>query len=338
MLIAGNSDGCRYRFIEQPANTMSCNPYPSGRLISRCAVEFTTTDGTPLQISWHFRTELGGNPHPVSMDNISSHEFNSSMSSKAESTLTIQLQNGTSSGSTHCGNFRGYFCRVTLRNGTILSDSQEIYLFPEYTISSNLKNCEKQHVQSSHTATCVDSDFSTTQSINSPSSPMTTSRVSSPEDMTETTKETTGSQSPVTDQAVTQMSSFDKVSPPTTLSRPPHMASSPPSQGDNSPPPQVLDSLTTASVHISDLDTQTMSSESSLTATESRDTPLFSRNHSANDANTPTGDDTSPLNLDDLLLYSAIGVVILLIMIVIGLVVCLCLCNKLCQKSKYCMC
>ena len=326
MLIAGNSDGCRYRFIEQPANTMSCNPYPSGQLITRCAVEVTTTDGTPLQISWHFRTELGGNPHPVSMDNISGHEFNSSMSSNAESTLTIQLQNGTSSGSTHCGNFRGYFCRVTLRNGTILSDSQEIYLFPQYAISSTLKSCEKQHVQSSHTATCVDPDFSTMQSTNSPSSPMTTSRGS------------IGSQSPVTDQAVTQTSSFDKVSPPTTPSRPPHMASSPPSQGDNSPPPQVLDSLTTASVHISDLDTQTTSSESSLTATESRDTPLFSRNPSANDANTPTGDDTSPLNLDDLLLYSAIGVVILLIMIVIGLVVCLCLCNKLCQKSKYCMC
>ena len=338
MLIAGNSDGCRYRFIEQPANTMNCNPYPSGRLITRCAMEFTMTDGTPLEILWHFRTELGGNPHPVSMDSISGHELNSSTSSKAESILTIQLQNGTSSGFTQCGNFRGYFCRVTLRNGTILSDSQEIYLFPQYAISNTLKNCEKQHVQSSHTATCVDPDFSMTQSTNSPSSPTTTSRASIPEDMTEITKfpiETTGSQSPVTGQAVTRTSSFDKVLPPTTPSRPPHMASSPPSQGDNSSPPQVLDSLTTASVHI---DTQTTSSESSLTATESRDTPLFSRNPSANDANTPTGDDTSPLNLDDLLLYSAIGVVILLIMVVIGLVVCLCLCNKLCQKSKYCMC
>ena len=328
---------CRYQLVEQPPNTMACNPYPSGMFITRCAVEVSTTVGGPLNFTWYLRTRLGSAPQLIPSGFV--------FSTLVESTLTVHLQNGTES---TCGDFRAYFCRVSFLNGTILSDSQEVYLFPQYAISSDLKNCDKQSVQSSRTATCVDLNFSTAKSTTPPSLPITISRspsttttlpptaTSIPVETTETMT-TTSSQPPTTTTSNTvapRITTSDRTSLPTKPSRPLPMTSTPPSQVHDVPTTPLLhpqNSITTTT----ELGSRTTTFESppSLNTT-STDIPLSS----ANVADTSTGDDSPFFNLDDIFLYLAIGAVIVLIMIVITLLLCLCLWNRVCQKSKYCTC
>lgn len=325
---------CRYQLVEQPPNMVACNPYPSGQFITRCVVDFSTTVSGPLNFAWYLRTQLGSAPQHVPSGFVFSV-----LGSKAESTLTVHLQNGTES---TCGDFRAYFCRVSFLNGTILSDSQEVFLLPRYAISSNLKNCDKQSVQSSHTVTCVDPNFSTVELTTPPSSSTTTSTSSSstttmlPPTATSIPMETTtlSSQVPtITMQSdpAAPKTTFDQTSPPTVPSQQLPMTTTPPLQDDNVPKTPFL----------APKDLPTTSSESlppQIPLTTSTDRQFSSKNPSANEADTSTGDDSLPFNLDDIWLYLAIGVVIVLIMIVVILLLCLCLWNRVCQKSKYCTC
>ena len=354
---------------------MPCNPYPSGRLITRCVMEFSTTDGGPLSFAWYSRTQLGSIPQPVPSGFASSI-----LGSKAESTLTIRLQNGTVSESA-CGDFSGYFCRVSFHNGTILSNSQEVYLFPQYAISNSLGNCDMRSVQSSRVTKCVDPQFSTAEPVTPPLPPTTTSR--SPPITTSSSPPTTTILPPTTVPIVMETTTTAKLPPTTTNSQlptakmsdsatpqttpdddtlliitthsrpgaPPIMTSSPaPPQVEEAPttlplPPQ--DSPTTSSSSAQDIPTTSSDLESlpplplTTPMTNQLDNSLSSltKSPSANEVEMPSDDDSSGFTFDEeILLYSAIGAVVVLIMIVITLLLCLCLWNRVCKKSKYCMC
>ena len=157
---------CAYYLTEQPSNTMTCNPYPSGKFFTRCVVEFSSTSGAPLRLAWFSRAKLGGSPQRIFSGFITKNTMVS-----VESELTITMKDTATSRD----GFSGFFCQVSFFNGTILAKSQEIYLFPQYAFSNTLKKCDDQSMQSSHLTKCVDPNLSTEVLATSSSVPMTTS-------------------------------------------------------------------------------------------------------------------------------------------------------------------
>ena len=347
---------CRYQFVEQPPNFITCNPYPSGRFTTRCAVEVSTSEGSPLSFSWYSRTQLGRSPQAVPRG-----VFSSILGSKAQSTLTIHLHNGTApDGLSDCENFRGYFCQVRFHNGTILSESQEVYLFPRYAISSVFRNCNRQSVQSSGTAVCIDPNFSAPTELSTNQSPLdltTTARSSSNIPTATIPSATVSTKVSTVTTAVIRPSTMSSQSLMTTMTNPADLQTSPSTEGTLPPVPFTTptepkspkdeDALTTNSLPSkksvttpSSLTLRTSSEFPIVPLTTSVDTALPSKDPSAKDTNhdKSTGNNSLPLNLDDILLYSAIGAAIVLIVIVIMLLLCLYLCNRVCQKSRYCTC
>ena len=147
---------------------MTCNPFLSGKFTTRCVVQFSTSEGGPLRLAWYSRAQLGGTSQRIFSGFITKNTVSS-----VESELIIQIKDTV----TLCDGFSAYYCQVSFYNGTLLSKSQEIYLFPRYAFSNALRMCDEHSIQSSHIAECVDPQFSTTdlEAPTPPSIPMTTS-------------------------------------------------------------------------------------------------------------------------------------------------------------------
>lgn len=194
---------CRYRLTEQPSNTMTCNPYPSGKFFTRCVVQFSTTEGGPLRLVWYSRAQLGGTPQRIFSGFTTKNTV-----SRVESELIIQIKDTVS----FCDGFSAYYCQISFYNGTLLSRSQEVYLFPQYAFSNALKMCDEQSIQSSQVTQCIDPQFSMAeQTTTFPSLSMTTATPFSA-----TSQQTTNPPSKVTTLSSTSMSPLESTTLPVT--------------------------------------------------------------------------------------------------------------------------
>ena len=140
---------CKYRFIEQPANAVMCNPYDVGWLVTSCAVEFTTTEGIPLNLAW-YRRDTSDSPPEVLIREFTTVNGESNVRSELNFTLTETMPE----------TFEGhrYFCRVSFSNGTVIQDSQEFYLFSREVIMNVLDfpTCVNDSIQSVPFEECID--------------------------------------------------------------------------------------------------------------------------------------------------------------------------------------
>ena len=179
-------DNCRYYLTEQPTSVVSCNPYPFGKFVTRCLVEFSTKEGSPLTVAWYTRANIGGNPQQIF------NGFNSRNTvSSVESELTVRLNENM------VDSFRTYFCRVSFANGTVLSDSREAYLLSKKSMSHDFKICDDGSVQSTKESKCIDPI--NTQPVVSTSPPATTStELTTPQTTTDLLKTTTTDKSRAT--------------------------------------------------------------------------------------------------------------------------------------------
>lgn len=153
----GNDSYCKHQLVEQPANLIACNPYPNGRIIVRCKVETDMVEASPLNLAWYKRDVQQENTIQRIYTGVTSRNSEFSF----ESELTILLQNVTHDATDPISEEpTKYFCRVTNSNGRILSDSQDIYLFPQPAADS-LSICDKGVVHSTRTQKCIDPDYNT---------------------------------------------------------------------------------------------------------------------------------------------------------------------------------
>ena len=287
---------CRYRLTEQPFNTMTCNPYPSGKFFTRCVVQFSTTEGGPLRLAWYSRAQLGGTPQRIFSGFVTKNTISS-----IESELTVQIKDIVS----FCDGFSAYYCQVSFYNGTLLSRSQEIYLFPQYVFSNALKMCDEQRIQSSHIAKCVDPQFSTAeQATTLPSISMTTAPFT-------TTQQTMNPISEVTTPPPTSMSPLEGTTPPVTTKTFSATTEYSPSTKESSPSTENLPSTTTTTEtlppEIISSQSMTTSSNALLTTKPSSLTseshpvttplPLVTENHPQTTNNSLSTTEASPSSL-----------------------------------------
>ena len=125
-----------------------CNPYDVGWLATSCAVEFTTTEGIPLNLAWYMRDTSDSPPEVLPGGFI-----NVNQDSRVRSELNFTL---TETPDTFEGH--RYFCRVSFSNGTVIQDSQEFYLFSRDVIMNVLDfpTCVNDSIQSAPFEECID--------------------------------------------------------------------------------------------------------------------------------------------------------------------------------------
>ena len=252
---------CRYRLDEQPSSAMTCNPYPSGKFITRCVVKFSTTEGAPLNLAWYSRAQLGGTPQRLFSGFITRNTISS-----IESELTIQVKKDTV---TSCEGFSGYFCRVSYYNGTLLSESQEIYLFPRFAISNFLVMCDEQSIQSTDVAKCVDPQFSTAEPTTLSSVPTTTSPATAT-----TLQPMTDPPSTITTLSPTSVSPLASTTPPLTTETVPATTEQSPTTTETFPTtaksvPTTMTIPSTTKISLATTDNLSPTTNSSLSTTTS---------------------------------------------------------------------
>ena len=250
---------------------MTCNPYLSGEFTTRCVVQFSTTEGSPLRLAWYSRAQLGGIPQRIFSGFITKNTVSS-----VESELTIQVKDTV----TLCDGFSAYYCQVSFYNGTLLSKSQEIYLFPRYAFSNALKMCNEHSIQSSHIAECVDPQFSTTDmeatapsSIPTTISPLTSTTVTLPPTMKPLSE--------VTTPPSTSMPPLTRMTPPvttktvstTTEHSPGSVTESSPTVENHMTVPSMTEVSTTNTLPPTMTSSQSMTTNSQLTTKPSLVTP-----------------------------------------------------------------
>ena len=115
--------------MEQPSNDMKCNPYPTNTVVTRCIVDHSASEGTPLNVAWYSRRHSDGIAQPITGSDSTMIEPNRV---RSELTLDLTLPTGQQ--------YEGlrYFCRVWFNNGTLLRDSQEYYLFDRSLLTTGL--------------------------------------------------------------------------------------------------------------------------------------------------------------------------------------------------------
>lgn len=192
-------------------------------------------DGSPLNLVWYHRTQTENASKQIQTGFVSQ----TYTASRVETQLTIPLWKKSDNVEEHFKHLQessAFFCRVTFANGTLLSDSQEIQLFPQITpaIHTPNKTCDGQKVHSAHTRKCIEQ----------------------------------------------------------------------PKESPTASPSQLPTSAK--------MNETIMKSDS-------------------------TDDFASGFD-DEILLYFAIGAVLLLVIVIFVLVLCLCVCNRLCKHSGYCTC
>ena len=125
-------------------------------------------EGSPLSLAWYSKAHLDSSPERILNGFLSTNERH-----RVSSVLTIDL---TSAAPTSYEGYR-YFCRVMFANGTLLAESQEVYLFPRDPIMNVLEYdiCDEGSVQSTQLEDCVDSNHQriTTTTIPPPPPPTT---------------------------------------------------------------------------------------------------------------------------------------------------------------------
>ena len=291
---------CRYRFVEQPSNAIMCNPYPIGRFITRCVVDFSTQEGIPLSLTWHTKEHSNSPPLLLTSD-FTTVNGDSSVRSELNIALPADMAE------TYEG-YR-YFCRVNFYNGTILKESQEFYLFPQSVVTTVLDypTCDQGSAQSTLFEECIDPNYSSappitiTTAVAETTPQLTTSpRTTPPPTTPPPTTPPPTTPPPTTPPPTTPPPTTPPPPPPTT---PPPTTSSPttPPPPPTTPPPPPP---TTTPPEIDDVS----SANKALTFDE------------------------------EILLYSAIGAAVVLIVVVVVLLLCLCLWNRVCRQSKYCTC
>ena len=112
-------------------------------------------ESTPLSLTWFKIDAL----EEGTVQRIHTGFTSRSSPVNLESELTIPLQNATNNTTIAVSTEPiKYFCRVMFLNGTILSDSQSIYLFPP-TAAQSLTTCEEGKVHSIHAQKCIDPHY-----------------------------------------------------------------------------------------------------------------------------------------------------------------------------------
>ena len=280
---------CRYRFVEQPSNAVMCNPYPTGRFITRCIVDYSTTEGIPLSIIWQSRERSGSNPQPLNVGISTTAEVN-----RIRSELTIPLAEATYEG-------HRFFCSVNFRNGTLVRNSQEFYLFPHSVLMGpplDYPDCDESSAQSTLIEECIDPNYGQRPTTPPPTTPPPTTApqtTTPPPTTTTTLPPTTPPQTTTPPETTTIMEA-----PPTTILPPPTMP--PPTTPPPPPPPPPTTTLP----------------------------PTTTR---------PVSATRNPFTFEEeILLYSSIVAAVILIVVIVVLVLCLCCWNRVCQRSQYCTC
>ena len=367
-LYAAAIDDCRYRLVEQPPKVIACNPYPVGKFVTRCVVEFSTEEGIPPHLAWYTRAQLGGPSRRIYSGYLSRYHI-SSVESELTVHLTKEMENS----------FTVYFCQVAFCNGTVLSDSQEGYLFPADALSNTFTACDEKGVQATKEVKCIDPrPIPTTPSsipmTSSSNSPPVTMKVEFSQTLPQTAT-TSGSLTtiPQTDSQTTIHTDLPISTPtnPPTI-KPPRLPTIPPN-----------DPLTTIPLHPSKISTQTdppttsppdllppstvspdllqttptfisMSSDSTPALVNSPNSainigpPLELQSvssHSALPQAQPTGSSpppdagTSGETFDDeVLLFLTVGATIFILIIVYFIIFCLCLWSRQCRECSYNFC
>ena len=115
-----------------------------------------TKEGSPLHLAWYKRAHQDSAPKRIRRGYLSRK-----MESGIESELTVPLQSRSDESHTkkRINEFALVFCRVSFSNGSILSESQNAYVYPEHDFKLNaVKICEKQKVHSDRYRKCIDPD------------------------------------------------------------------------------------------------------------------------------------------------------------------------------------
>ena len=139
---------CKYRFVEQPLHD-TCNPYALGWFATQCVVEFTTNEGTPLEVEWY--TKDSGNPDsdPEPFTGGKVEQTIDNNCNFVKSVLNLTLTEDV------IRNFADhqFLCRVFFSNGTMINDSRGFSLVPERYASSI--PCDNESVQSASIRECI---------------------------------------------------------------------------------------------------------------------------------------------------------------------------------------
>lgn len=345
-------DDCRYRLVEQPSKVIACNPYPVEKFVTRCVVEFSTEDRIPPLLAWYTRAQLGGPSQRIYSGYLTRNYISS-----VESELTVHLTKDVEN------SFNVYFCQVAFCNGTVLSDSQDGYLFPAEALSNTLTACDEKSIQSTKEVKCIDpkyakpipmipSSIPMTSSSNSPAAttkvefsqtlPPTATISGYPPITTPTNPPTTQpSRLPtsIPNDPLTTMtphpSKNTQTDPPTTS--PPHLPStaspdllqttSTSISTSSDPPPALINSPNPAVAIDRLLELQSLSSHLAL--------PQAQPTGSSPPPDAGTSGETFD---DEALLFLTVGAAIFILIIVYFIIFCLCLWSRQCRECGYNFC
>ena len=126
-----------------------CNPYALGWFATQCAVEYTTNEGTPLDVDWYTKDYGNPNSDPELFTGSKVEETIDNNCSFVKSVLNLTLTDDI------INNFADhqFLCRVFFFNGTMINDSRGFSLVPERYASSI--PCGNESVQSAPLRECI---------------------------------------------------------------------------------------------------------------------------------------------------------------------------------------
>ena len=138
---------CRYLYIEQPPQDLSCNPYPNGGLILRCTISYSTTE-VPVAIHWRYYSNRATTTTEISQSNSKYVLFPSQLTGRTTSRLQINSLSDADEGS--------FACQGVFANGSRTEESQRMSLMSRAVfISRGLSNCQLSTGESTTIQKCA---------------------------------------------------------------------------------------------------------------------------------------------------------------------------------------